>query len=210
MGEDYPLVRLKYKYLAVLAPVIALEAYWQMDYFLRLRANVITSCCSSLFSDEGITVSSSLASLPVGPAMYVFYAAGAVEIALLWALARGKGGPRLRYASGLWSIIFFLVSIASIISFVSIYYYETPVHHCPFDMLQKPYNFIGYPLYASLFGGVLFSLAAAAAEPFNTIISIQTEIHNAQRRWTKVSITLIILFIIIATWPIVFSNFKTY
>ncbi|MBF0318190.1 MAG: hypothetical protein HQL01_00085 [Nitrospirae bacterium] len=210
MGEDYPLVRLKYKYLVVLAPVIALEAYWQLDYFLGLRANVITACCSSLFSDEGITVSSTLSSLPVGPAMYVFYAAGAVEIALLWILARWKGVSPLRYISGVWSFIFFIISIASIISFVSIYYYETPVHHCPFDMLQKRYNFIGYPLYASLFGGVLFSLAASAVEPFKKIDSLRTEIHNAQRRWTKISIALIILFIIIATWPIVFSNFKTY
>ncbi|MBF0554001.1 MAG: hypothetical protein HQK96_05505 [Nitrospirae bacterium] len=213
LAEDYPLVRFKYKYLIALAPVIALEAYWQLDYFLGLRANVITSCCSSLFSDEGATVASSLSSLPVGPSLYVFYAAGAVEIALLSALLMrraGRNGAWLRYISGAWSFIFFVVSIASIISFVSIYYYETPVHHCPFDILQKQYMFIGYPLYGSLFGGVLFSMAAAVVEPFKKIDSIRTEIHNAQRRWTKISIVLIIMFIIIATWPIIFSNFRAY
>ncbi|WP_420266617.1 hypothetical protein [Candidatus Magnetominusculus dajiuhuensis] len=211
LGEDYPLVRFKYKYLIALAPVIALEAYWQLDYFLGLRANVITSCCSSLFSDEGVTVASSLASLPVGPSMYVFYGAGAVEIVLLFLLMKRPGSsPGLRYISGAWSLIFFIVSVASIISFVSIYYYETPVHHCPFDLLQKQYMFIGYPLYGSLFGGILFSMAAAVTEPFKKIDSIRTEIHNAQRRWTKISILLIIVFIIIATWPIVFSNFRAY
>jgi hypothetical protein len=212
MAEDYPLVRFKYKYLVALAPLIALEAYWQLDYFLGLRANVITSCCSSLFSDEGVTVASSLASLPVGQSMYVFYAAGAIEVALLLVLARKGAGysAPLRYASGAWSFIFFVVSILSVISFVSIYYYETPVHHCPFDILQRQYRFIGYPLYGTLFGGVLFGLGAAAVEPFKKIDSIRAGIHRAQRKWTRISIVSLILFLIITAWPIVFSSFRAY
>ncbi|MBF0458897.1 MAG: hypothetical protein HQK99_13500 [Nitrospirae bacterium] len=211
LAEDYPLVRFKYKYLAAITPVIALETYWQLDYFLGLRANVITSCCSSLFSDEGVTVASSLASVPVDTAMYIFYITAAIEIALLSALLLKKtASPRLRYISGVSSFIFFIVSIMSIIAFVSIYYYETPVHHCPFDILQRQYMFIGYPLYGSLFGGVVFGLAAAVTEPFRKIASIRPAIDHIQRRWTKISIVLIIVFIIIATWPVIFSNFKAY
>ncbi|MEO5360086.1 MAG: hypothetical protein H7843_06500 [Nitrospirota bacterium] len=211
MAEDYPLVKLKYKYLVALVPVIALEGYWQLNYFLGLRANVITSCCSSLFSDEGLTVASSLASLPVTAAMYMFYGAAAVELALLSVLLRkGSVSSPLRYISGVWSLVFFVISIASIVAFVSIYYYETPVHHCPFDILQKQYMFIGYPLYGSLFGGILFSLGAAVTEKFKKIDSIRTQINHTQRRWTIISIVLLILFIIIATWPVVFSNFRAY
>ncbi|KWT79581.1 hypothetical protein [Candidatus Magnetominusculus xianensis] len=211
MAEDYPLVKLKYKYLAALVPVIVLEGYWQLNYFLGLRANVITSCCSSLFSDEGLTVASSLASLPVTAAMYMFYGAAAVELALLSVLLRkGSVSSPLRYISGVWSLVFFVISIASIVAFVSIYYYETPVHHCPFDILQKQYMFIGYPLYGSLFGGILFSLGAAVIEKFKKIDSIRTQIHHTQRRWTIMSIVLLIVFIIIATWPVVFSNFRAY
>ncbi|MBF0516235.1 MAG: hypothetical protein HQK97_03810 [Nitrospirae bacterium] len=211
-AEDYPLVRLKYKYLAGLTPVIALETYWQLYYFLGLKANVITSCCSSLFSDEGVTVASTMASIPVDTSIIFFYGTGAVEIALLGMLLLSRTGacPRLRYISGVWSLIFFIVSIVSIIAFVSIYYYETPVHHCPFDILQKQYMFIGYPLYGSLFGGVLFGLGAAVVQPFRKIDSIRDAIVTAQRKWTKISIVFIIVFIIIATWPVVFSNFRAY
>ncbi|MCG6553524.1 MAG: hypothetical protein L7F77_14470 [Candidatus Magnetominusculus sp. LBB02] len=210
MAEDYPLVRFKYKYLTALAPLMALEAYWQLSYFLGLKANVITSCCSSLFSDEGVTVASSLAALPVDVMMYIFYAAAALETAMLALLIRKSAWRILRYISGVGALVFFLIALASIISFVSIYYYETPVHHCPFDILQGQYMFVGYPLYGSLFGGVLFAAGAAVAEPFRKINSLKTAVDQMQRKWTKLAVLLIIIFIIISTWPLVFSTFKAY
>jgi len=41
----------------------------------------------------------------------------------------------------------------AILSFISVYFYELPTHHCPFCILQKEYGYVGYPLYLTLFGG---------------------------------------------------------
>ncbi len=105
------------------------------------------------------------------------------------------------------SVALFVVSIASIISFVSLYFYEIPTHHCPFDILQKRYNFIGYPLYTTLFGGVFFGTITGLTEPFKRIKSLTHIIRSAQRRWIILSLICIVLFTAISSWPILFSSF---
>jgi hypothetical protein len=55
----------------------------------------------------------------------------------------------LRYLFAMFAGLFFLLSLAATISFISLYIYELPTHHCPFDMLQKSSNFVGYPIYLS-------------------------------------------------------------
>ena len=69
---DYPLIRRKYTLLLVLLPLVAVEVYYQTVYFLNLKANVITSCCGSLFSVDETGVGAGLAGLPIGPTAAVF------------------------------------------------------------------------------------------------------------------------------------------
>jgi hypothetical protein len=109
--------------------------------------------------------------------------------------------------STILSFVLFVVSIASIISFISLYFYELPTHHCPFDLIQKDYRFIGYPIYITLFGGVFFGMIAGILEPFKKISSLKMTIKNSQRKWTVLSILLIVIFTIICSWPILFSDF---
>ncbi len=54
---DYPLIRKKYGLLIVMAPLVATESVVQALYFLQMKADVITSCCGSLFSPyrEGLS-----------------------------------------------------------------------------------------------------------------------------------------------------------
>jgi hypothetical protein len=49
----------------------------------------------------------------------------------------------------------FLVSVLSLISFISLYFYKLPTHHCLFCILQKEYGYIGYPLYPALLGATI-------------------------------------------------------
>ncbi len=51
-ARDYPLTRLKYRLLLAYAPLAALVLYLQFNYFIRLEADVITSCCGSMFSER--------------------------------------------------------------------------------------------------------------------------------------------------------------
>ncbi len=51
-ARDYPLVKLKYALLLAGIPLFALSLGLQLNYFLGLKADVITSCCGSLFSTD--------------------------------------------------------------------------------------------------------------------------------------------------------------
>lgn len=205
-AEDYPLVRMKYCMLLAITPFIAVDAYLIWDYFVDLKPNVITSCCGALFSPEGSGVASELASLPLKPMMIFFY----LSVGLF--LLNGAAVVRwdrsfFRYLMGCFSAMLFLVAIASIIAFISLYFYEIPTHHCPFDILQGGYHFIGYPLYICLFSGVLLGLLVGIFEPLKKIESLTEIIGKAQQRWAIISMALIALFALICSWPIVFSSF---
>ena len=65
-----------------------------------------------------------------------------------------------------------VVSIASILSFVSVYLYELPTHHCPFCILQGEYRYIGYPLYLTLLGGTVSGMGVGMLMPFREIRSL--------------------------------------
>ena len=57
---DYPLIRKKYVLLLIIAPLIVTESVVQMLYFLQMKADVITSCCGSLFSPHNGGVSADI------------------------------------------------------------------------------------------------------------------------------------------------------
>ena len=74
-ASDYPLIRKKYALLLVITPLLAAEALLQGAYFAGLKANVITSCCGSLFSADAQGPVSSIAGLPAGPVQAALAAA---------------------------------------------------------------------------------------------------------------------------------------
>jgi len=205
-AEDYPLVRFKYKMLLFMAPLIAMDAYFQTSYFLGLKPDIITSCCGALFSEGSSGIASSLSSLPLKPMMYLFYIC--IFLFLIFALLSIKYESSIfRYGLCLISFMLFPVSIASIVSFISLYFYELPTHHCPFDILQKGYYFIGYPIYGTLFSGVFFGMITGLFDPLKKIGSLKGFIHKLQKRWTMLSILFILIFVAITSWPIIFSSF---
>lgn len=205
-AEDYPLVRMKYCMLLAITPFIALDAYLIWNYFVDLKPNVITSCCGALFSAEGSGVASSLSSLPLKPMMILFYLS--VGLFLVNGVAAVRwGNSFFHYLMGCFSALLFVVAIASIIAFISLYFYEIPTHHCPFDILQRGYHFIGYPLYICLFSGVLLGLLVGIFESLKKIGSLTEIIGKVQRRWAIISMALIAIFAVICSWPIFFSSF---
>lgn len=205
-AEDYPLVRMKYSLLIFIAPLLIYDLYLQLIYFTGLTPNVITACCGSLFDGEGPGVANTVAFYPPNKMMTIFYSALAVFMMSALMSHKFKSGI-FRYSFALISAAFFFISMASIISFITVYYYEIPTHHCPFELVQKDYNFIGYPLYGTLFTGVLLGFTTGLIEPLKKISSLTTIVTIAQRKWTVISVICIIIFAIIASWPVVFSDF---
>jgi hypothetical protein len=202
-GYDYPLIRTKYLLLLNLAPLILIETALQANYFLRLKPNIITSCCGSLFSTGEQSLTSGLVVFPIIPMRIVFYFTMALTIASgLYFHRKGKGA----YLFSSFSAITLFVSLASILSFISLYFYELPTHHCPFCILQREYGYIGYPLYVTLFGGTISGMGVGVLMPFRNRKSLSEVLPSIQRKLGIASLVLFILFTAIVTYTMVFSG----
>ncbi len=108
-GYDYPLIKKKYQLLVLIAPIIILEAILETAYFLNMEADVITSCCGSLFSSERVTgIGSEIASMPALPMMWVFYGAMICTLACgILFYFKGLGG----YLYAVLSLLMFIISL---------------------------------------------------------------------------------------------------
>jgi hypothetical protein len=204
-GYDYPLIRIKYLMLLVLTPLILAETFIQFKYFLGLKPEVITSCCGSLFTTEGKGVASEIVAFPQLGMEIIFYAAMAGALALGGIFYRtGKLG----YWFAALMFLTFLIAVASFISFISVYFYELPTHHCPFCILQKEYGYIGYLLYLALLAGGLTGMGAGILMPFRQVPSLKDTLPAIQKRLALSSLIFYGVFTGIASFQIVFSNLK--
>jgi hypothetical protein len=204
-GYDYPLIKFKYTLLVPLVPLALLELLYLFGYFSGLHADIITSCCGSLFSQERPGIAGDLASLPSAPMRLAFYGAmAATMLSGTFSFFKGKG----YYLFSAVSSLSFCIALASLISFICLYIYELPTHHCPFCILQKEYGYIGYPMYAALLGGGLAGLGAGILAPFGGRGSMARVIPALQRRLTGTTLVLYAIFTLIASYKMVFSSFK--
>jgi len=202
-GYDYPLIKKKYFFLLILTPLILAEMILQASYFLRLNPNIITSCCGSLFSVGEQSFTSGMVALPISPMKIAFYLAMALTVASGLYFYRESKGAYLFCAS---SAMTFVISLASILSFISLYFYELPTHHCPFCILQKEYAYIGYPIYVTLFGGTISGMGVGVLMPFRNRKSLSEVLPSIQRRLAVASVILFVLFVAIVTYGLVFSG----
>jgi hypothetical protein len=105
------------------------------------------------------------------------------------------------------AVLAFLIAAASLVSFICLYFYELPSHHCPFCILQKEYVYIGYALYATLLGGAISGLGIGALMPFTSHPSLSRVIPPIQHRLTLVTLALYLLFTLIVTWRMLSTSF---
>lgn len=206
-ARDYPLVRIKYALLLALAPLLAASAWTELQYFLGLRADVITSCCGSLFSEGNPTLAAEASALPPVPAMWLFY--GSLGAAIALAAWHGYGGGKSdwgAYPLAAASVMAFAATIAGILSFVSLYIYEHPHHHCPFCILKPEYGYQGYWLYVPLFGATAAGLAVGAVQPFARIESLREIVPGFSRRLAAIAANGFALTAAIATAMLWHSN----
>ncbi|MDO9240257.1 MAG: hypothetical protein Q7U30_09585 [Methylicorpusculum sp.] len=203
-GYDYPLIKKKYVLLALIAPFIVLETLLESAYFLGMEANVITSCCGSMFSEEKVTgLGSEIASLPARPMMWIFYGGMVFTLANgLYFYLKNKGG----YLYAGLSLVMFVISLVSIVSFISLYIYELPTHHCPFCIIMEDYHYIGYLLYILLFGAVVSGIGIGALMPFRGIPSLEGLLNSFIRKLALTSVLLYAAFTAFVTYEIIFSS----
>jgi hypothetical protein len=204
-GYDYPLIKVKYAGLLVITPLILAETIMQFKYFQGLKPEVIVSCCGSLFTSDAKGVVSEMLAFPRSVMEIAFYAG------MLSCLVSGAFFYRtstMGYLFALAVLATFLISIASLISFISIYIYELPTHHCPFCILQKEYGYIGYFLYLTLMLGGLTGMGAGILMPFRRIGSLRATLPILQKHLVLTSLVFYLIFTGVSTGLIALSNLK--
>lgn len=204
-ASDYPLIRYKYALLLVIAPLSITATALLIAFFLGLEPHVITSCCGALFGSENAgQIASEIAGLPPLPTMIAFYCVISIVALLAFYVWRRDRGHT---ALGLMSLTALFVSIVSIISFISCYIYELPSHHCPFCVIQADYGYIGYPLYATLFGGASAGMGAGVMGLFRKVPSMSVAGPAIRRGLALWTLVMFLTFAFIVTWKIIGTDF---
>jgi hypothetical protein len=202
-AHDYPLIRTKYWFLLFIAAFLIVETIVEGGYLLGLKPNIITSCCGTLFTADAETVISDLLALPRELSEAVFFISAPITMALgLCVYLKNKGA----YPFSISSLIHFLISIVALISFISIYVYELPTHHCPFCVIQPEYGYVGYVLYSALLLGAVSGMGTGIIMPFRNIESLRPIIPPIQKRLALISILSNLLFLLVTGYAILFSN----
>jgi hypothetical protein len=115
---------------------------------------------------------------------------------------KGLGG----YLYAALSLLMFIISLVSIVSFISLYIYELPTHHCPFCIIMEEYDYLGYLLYMLLFGAVVSGIGVGALIPFRQVESLQAMLSGFIGKLSLVSIILYAAFTALVTYEIVTSS----
>lgn len=205
-APDAPLTRPKYLALLLLLPLCAADLAVMALFFLGLKPEIITSCCGSLFSTAGSGVAAELAALPMRPMIIAFYAAaGLFGGVMLLCRRRQEWGWRTLLA--VTSAGFGGVALASVVAFISVYFYKLPSHHCPFDLLQGHYHMVGYPLYLLLFGAILCGLVPQLLALMRPLPSLAGTLAGLERRWLTAGLLLLAGLLILVSWPLLFGEF---
>jgi hypothetical protein len=202
-GYDYPLIRVKYAALLVIAPVALASAIVQLFYFLDLKADVLTSCCSTLFGGSTVVTTNDMTFAPeawsLGGLAMILAASGLVG---LWHLKSGRGGV----AYALLSIALLALSLVAVVSVISVYVYEQPHHHCPFCLLKQEYGYVGYALYLPLFLGAATGMGAGLASLATRRQSLALVAPALSSRFASVSLLSFLLFSGVVVGLILRSN----
>lgn len=201
-GYDYPLVRIKYGLVLVIAPLAIAEAILQSRYFLGLNPHIITSCCGTLFSPGSQNLAAELSGIKPLPAVLLFYTVALITLSSGgWFLYNRRWG--MLFAG--MSVLAFVTAIVAIISFLSLYIYENPNHHCPFCILKQGYAYVGYWLYVPLFVATACGLGASTVAPFGQFASLQDIVPMTTTRLTWLALVSFSGFYLVASYLVLTS-----
>lgn len=202
-GRDYPLIRIKYALLLLIAPVIWTETLLQLLFFINMNPDVITSCCGSLFSADASGVAAEVSGISPQVAMKLLYGSGLVVMASgIFYAVKQRGGLLFAF-SGLAA---FVIALIAIVSFIALYIYQHPHHHCPFCILKSEFDFRGYLLYIPLFLATAMALGSGIVSQFRKIPSISPTIVRETPVMTWIALAGYLVFYGIATWSVLASH----
>jgi len=187
-NENQPYTRYKFLLYAIGFVFLLIEIYLDIDFFTSLDVSKLVSCCGALFSAASTSSFSFIFTINKLYFVYIFYAV----FALLMISYIFKNAFIILSLN----IIYVFIAIISLIVFFGTYIYQLPTHHCPFCMLQKNYDYIGYVLYIALYAGTFYGISGA-------IMSL-LEKKKEKFYYNISTIFNIVYAIIISAYPIIY------
>jgi len=204
--EHAPWARLKFLWLLPLLLLSGLDLWLLVRFFSALQPEIITSCCGALFSSDSGSAAA-VVGVPLLPAVWAFFTL-AVSQLLLSLVCLRLAGLYWRVLLALNSLLLIAAGLIGTIAFVSIYTYELPLHHCPFDLLQRSYQYRGYPLYASLFACSFWGLGPLLLGLLNRHGVLAELVESAEQAWLRRGLVFLVLLVVQMAWPLVFSPLR--
>ena len=203
--HDFPLIRIKYIFLLFITPFFLIEFCYLFSYFASLDPKIITSCCGSIFDNSKEGLASDLIHLPHKIASPIFWLALSTTFCCGVSIYRSG---RFRFFYPFLSVLMLPVSLISIISFISLYIYQLPTHHCPFCLLQSEYGYIGYLLYGSVLLGSVFGMGTGVVFYFEKVPSLRDISVPLRQRLCAISLYGWMFFGILVGRLVFFSDFR--
>ncbi len=182
-AKNYPYFKLKMWVISISSILVLAELVLDVSYFSAINLQEVVSCCSGLYGNfEGQNP------LPFNLNLKMLLAL--FNLTLIIAIIAMYANS---FVSIISFILFFYLAYYSVVYFFGLYIYELPTHKCPFCMLQKEYNYIGYFLWLSLIFGVFVGL----------ISNVFTLLKIDSSKLKIVSILLLTIFIIICYYYVI-------
>jgi len=143
--ESQPYMKRKFLLYLLFYVLLIVEIALEFSMFLNIDITSVVDCCGAIFSHSDGSYMALVLGLPHSLIVSFFYGN---YFFLLFSYFLNS-----RYIFAFFTLIFIPLALVSLIVFFGTYIYELPTHHCPFCLLQRDYNYVGYFLYASLFLG---------------------------------------------------------
>jgi len=179
-SEKQIYLKLKFKVYIFAYFLLMLEIGLESMMFFSIDTKSVVDCCGAIFSTTNGTYMARLLSTSPSILLSSFYA---VFVFIIFAYI-----VKNRYLFSLMNLLFIIISLITLIAFFGIYIYELPTHHCPFCMLQKDYNYVGYFLYIFLFIGTFYGIVLG-------LIDFSKKDENVKYKISLFFTTLYVLFV---------------
>lgn len=179
-SEKQIYLKLKFKVYIFAYFLLMLEIGLESMMFFSIDTKSVVDCCGAIFSTTDGTYMAHLLNIDPTILLSSFYA---VFVLIIFAYVLKN-----RYLFSFMNLLLVIIALVSLIAFFGTYIYELPTHHCPFCLLQRDYNYIGYFLYIFLFIGTFYGIIFG-------LISFSKEDENAKYKISLLFTTLYVLFV---------------
>ena len=200
--QDTGLVRLKHASLVLVAGALLVENVLQLRFFTGLRPDVLTSCCATVFNQNGRGIGSALSALPLRETRAVFLSSLVLTLGAGLRFLRSGRSPA---PYSILSVVLAGAAVAAILTWIAPAVYELPTHHCPLCLLASGHRPLGYLLYLALAVGVVGGAGAGLLGVLRRWDRAGSIRLGEENRLCAVSMSGFVVFAAAGAWPMLAS-----